>query len=327
MFLSLVSACIFWYITVYSPDKKRRKQLRPIIEHDIYSVNQKLFQIFNLIFSIHNQDKIHSGKLKKKDFYITLQNKCLNETYLYPKKISENYIVIGHSLAVIFEDTEELIDKILNLNKYASTDELILLEQIRKKLKTYRIDEKSVNNSAISKSGYPVVSNLGYMHQNMFKLYNLYQDIQKIIFMCSEYEYREILLHKVQYLYYSDDFKGCKKAIKKGRDKYNNTSSFLDSYDILCDYNLKKNNYQKIDKYFKKRYHNGSLVSSRSFVKVLKNDLIIEKIITKYYSDNEIKYCMDTIDKESKLNDKVLKVNIQIADYFDSLSPAPLYRE
>ena len=311
----------------YYPSHKKKKKLRPIIEYDIYSINSGLFRIFDMVFRYRKnspsyyQSKIHSGKLKEKDFYIALQNKCLNKTYLYPKEIASNYLVIGESLVEQYINIEALIDKILNLNEYAHPDELILLEQIRKQLKTYSLSEKRVNKSAIDiingQEHSAVVSNLGYMRKNMYELYLLYQEIQKIIFLHSKYMNRNIIINKIQFLYYSDNFKDCKKVIKQGRGKYESTTSLFDYYELLCDFRLKKTDYRKVEKVLAKRYYDGSLVSSRAFIKVLKEDPKIFKLIEKFYSEKEINYCLETIEQEDKQKDLFLEQNIEISKFFE----------
>ena len=324
---SLISAYIFWMVFSYYPTYKKKKKLRPIIEYDIYSINYGLFQIFETVFRHQDfsvsyyQSQIRSGKLKEEDFNIALQNKCLNKTYLYPKEVASSYLVIGESLVEQYKKIEELIDKVMNLNEYASSDELILLEQVRKLLKTYSLNEKDVNKSAINiingQALSPVVSNLGYMRKNMYELYLLYQELQKMIFIDSSYMNRNILINKVQFLYYSGKFKNCKKVIKKGRGKYENTISLFDFYELLCDFKLGKIDYKKVEKVLGKRYYNGSLVSSRSFIKVLKDDPIIFKLIKKYYSEKEVKDCFDTIEKEDKQKDLFLMQNIEISKFFE----------
>lgn len=50
----------------------------------------------------------------------------------------------------------------------------------------YNLNEKNINENAIyevnDKQMKAVVSNLGYMHQQIFELYNLYKALQKLIF-------------------------------------------------------------------------------------------------------------------------------------------------
>ena len=139
----------------------------------MYCLNQSLFNIFNTILGSNPsfQSEVHSGKLTKKDFYIGLQNKCLNEYDLYDKNVSHNYEIIGLELAENFQKTEELIDKILTFNEFALPYELITLEKIRQKLKTYGINEKRVNLHKLTTFNgqivYPPVSNLYYLYVNI----------------------------------------------------------------------------------------------------------------------------------------------------------------
>lgn len=313
---SLVSALIFWIVFSYYPERKRKKQLRPIIELDIYSINNELFALFDLLFRInlHSaslfQEDIHSGKLKKEDFQIALQNKCLNDTY----KFEQAYFSIGENILSRYKNIEKLIDKIANLNQYADTEELLLLEQIRTNIKMYNLNEKSINEKAVS-----VINsqqNLGYMHQQMFELYNLYKNLQRLIFIKSKYENRNILLHKIQYLFYSDQYTECKKVIKNGKNKYESTINLLEYYDLLCDYNLSKLDYKKVEYILNKKYYNGSLVSIRSFLIELINDKEFYSLLKKLYSQEEIEHLNKILTDERNQKEAFIKINESILNFF-----------
>lgn len=323
---SLVSALIFWIVFSYYPEKKRKKQLRPIIELDIYSVNNELFALFDLLFTInlHSaslfQKDIHSGKLKKEDFQIALQNKCLNDTYKYPPEIEQAYFSVGENILSRYKNIEKLIDKITNLNQYADTEELLLLEQIRSNIKMYNLTEKSINENAVSvingQQMKAVISNLGYMHQQMFELYNLYKNLQRLIFIKSKYENRNILLHKIQYLFYSDQYIECKKVIKNGKNKYESTIDLLEYYDLLCDYNLSKLDYKKVEYILNKKYYNGSLVSIRSFLIELINDKKFYSLLKKLYRQEEIEHLNKILTDERNQKEAFIKINESILNFF-----------
>jgi len=99
--LSIISAVIFWLIFSVFPEKKRRNRIRPKIDLDIYDVYTNLFFVFDLIMRPNNnspsnfQHKIRGNKFQKEDIHLGLQNKCLNELYLYDKKVANALIPIG----------------------------------------------------------------------------------------------------------------------------------------------------------------------------------------------------------------------------------------
>ncbi len=327
LILSIISALIFWIVFSYYPIKKREKRLRPIIELDIYSVQHELFALFDLIFKInlHSaslfQEDIHSGKLEKEDFLIALQNKCLNDTYKYPLEIAPVYLSIGANILSRYDNIENLIGKITNLNQYVYSEELLLLEQIRTNIKMYNLNEKNINENAIyevnDKQMKAVVSNLGYMHQQIFELYNLYKALQKLIFIKTKYENRNIFLHKIQYLFYTEQFKKCKRIIKSGKNKFENTIELMDHYNLLCDYKLSKLDYKKVEIILNKKYYNGSLVSSRSFFKELINDKQFYTILKKIYSEVEIERLHNVLNHEKSQKEAFLKMNKNIKSFFN----------
>lgn len=312
-FLSLLSAFIFWLIFSFLPIYQRKGQLRPIIEYDFYCLSYRLLFLFETVLGDQHffQTDIRSGRLTKKNFYIGLQNKCLNQSDLYDKNVLEHYEVIGLKLVEAFENIENIIGKILVYNKFSSPSELLILEQIRQKLKEYEITEKHV----ISHEGAMcVVSNLYYLYQNMYELYEFYKSIQKIVYN-NNYLDRSVLLNNIQYLYDIGRYKKCKNYIKKHLSTFKNEIVFLSYYDLMCDVKLKKINYNKVEEVLKRRDYDGSLVSMRSFIEVLMQVPKINDLIQKYYSETEIKYCTDTLKKEQEKKDLYIQTNIKISEY------------
>lgn len=315
LILSLISAFIFWFVFSHYPENKRRKKLRPIIEYDFYCLNQSLFSIFNTVFgsNISFQSEVISGKLTKNDIYIALQNKCINEHYLYDSNVSQHYEVIGIKLADNFRISEKIIDKILTYNEFATAAELLILEKIRQKLKTYEITEKRVENDKLT-TVYPPVSNMYYLYQNIYELYELYKIIQNIVYK-NDYIDRGTMFQITQYLYYSGKYKECKKYIKNYKPEFGNANEIFSYYDLMCDYKMNKIDYNKVDNVLSRRDHNGGLVYSRSFIKVLIKDNGIKELIEKHYSKSEIEYCLNTIQQEKKKKEDYISTNKKISEY------------
>jgi hypothetical protein len=324
---SLLSAFIFWIVFSVYPQQKRKNQIRPIVEYDLYCIQNAIFSIFDLLFqgNLHSpsqfQSEIRSGRLEKKDFYITLQNKCINETYLYPDQIKSSYLVIGEELLSRYENIYKLINKVTNYNEYANTDELLLLERIRTNLQTYSLNEKSISSGSTTimngQKFQGVVSNLGYMYQSMYDLYKLYMELQKIIFLQSKYQNRDLLIHKVQFLYYSGQYKKCQKTINQWMTNYPDIESLLSYYSLLCDFKLKKINYGKVKSVLEKKYYNGSLVSSRDLLKELVEDEMVSSLVESLYPKEEIDSMHQEIQKEDIQKKAFLDMNNAIADFFE----------
>ena len=255
--------------------------------------------------------------MKQKDFYVALQNKCLNEHDLYDQNVSKYYEVIGLKLADSFNIAENVINKILVYSEFAKPEELLILEQIRQKLKAYSINEKMVNSHKLSELNgqimYPSVSNLYYLNRNIFELYELFNNIQKIVYKNS-YLDRNALLLNLQYLYYSEQYKECKKFIKNNLKKFNKEKVFLSHYELMCDFMLNKINYKKVEEVLKRNDY-GGLVYCRGTIKVIIEDKNIKKLIEQYYKNEDIEYCLNTIKKENEAKISYIKRNEEISEY------------
>jgi len=331
LLLSIISAIIFWLIFSYIPNKIRYKKIRPIVELYFYHLHNKLFQLFDMILR-HNsfspsfyQDKIYSGTLTEYDFYIGLQNKCLNDTYLYDKFISKYYDVIGEKLLEISKDIENIIEKIINYSEFTKSDELTLLESLRNDLNKYGLlKEKIINEEAGSiinnQRHYPVVSNLYYLRENIYHIYEKYKQIQKIVFEKNSFENRDIAISKVRYFYNTKQYKKCKKFAKKFSKIYTKDRILFKFYEILSEFKLKRKiNYNILELLLKK--YKGNLVSIRSFLKHLLFDEKFQKLLLKYYSDIEISRLKKVIQDEEDKQKQFYERNIQIKNYFEKKDP------
>lgn len=329
--LSLISAVILWCFFSYILNKIRYKKIRPIIELYFYHLHNRLFHLFDMILR-HNsfspsffQDKIYSGTLTEYDFNIGLQNKCLNNTYLYDKFVSKYYDVIGEKLLDIFKDIENIIEKIINYSEFTNSNELTLLESLRNDLNKYSLlKEKTIYKDAgqiiNNQKYYPVVSNLGYIRKNIFQIYEKYKQIQKIVFERNSFENRDIAISKVKYFYNTKQYKKCKKFAKKFSKKYTKDRTLFKFYETLCEFKLKRKiNYNKLDLLLKK--YIGSLISIRSFLKPLLFDEKFQKLLLKYYSDTEISRLKKVIQDEEDKQKQFYKRNIQIKNYFEEKDP------
>ena len=134
---------IFWITFSYIPNRNRRKKLRPVLELDVFQVYNSLFSLFDLIMRHREnspsnyQNNIRGGLLTQTDIELGLQNKCLNESYLFDTNINKHLMVIGEEIFERSNNIDQLINKILNLSQYATAEEIILLEQIRQKIRKY----------------------------------------------------------------------------------------------------------------------------------------------------------------------------------------------
>lgn len=303
--LSVVSAVIFWFAFNLFPEKRRYNKIRPKVDYNMYSIYSNLFHYFDLALT-HNknspsmfQHEIRGGILKKETIILGLQNKSLIN---YPKsgEIPFNYIIIGHSLDDIASRIDIEINRLFSFNTYLKADEILLLEKIRTKLFTY--DYKG--NGLII----PVDRSLSYMSENIFDIYELFLQLQKIIFsskFSSEFE-RNIYLYLIQYYYYSKKYELCKKAIKTNKEKYPGDMDISISYNFLCDYMLNRKDevYKKIESLFSKHI---DLVTYRSFVAPIIKEDRVQELLKKYYSESQINTLANTINHEELQKTMFLK--------------------
>lgn len=327
-FLSIVSAVIFWLVFSYFPEQKKYKSLRPIVELDMYQIYSSLFYLFDLIMSnkypcpSFYQEKIRGGRLSQSDIKLGLQNKCLNESYLFDPKINTLLMPIGDQIFESSKKIEELIDKIFGFNQFSSPQELLLLEKIRQELKKYDFGEQEVKRNAVSIMGtqqlYPSVPVIYYREENFHSLYELFVELQDIVLNKNKYFDRDIFILKIQYLFYSCQYKQCLKHIERHRNIFPNEMSFYQNYFALCEYALgnKSKFYEIVENLYKDRPHNGGLVYSRNFLKDFIEDEKLVNILKKYHTDEEYEYFKATVEKEKEYFVLFVNTNKSLSKYY-----------
>lgn len=315
--LSLISACIFWMFFSYWPEKKRSNKLRPVVEILLFNVYRKIFSIFDTIMrhTEHSpsfyQSDIISGKLSKNDIELGLQNKCLNEHYKYDLNINIYLLIIGQKIQDNINDIDKLLNRILSFDTYATTEELLLLEDIREKIHAY-FNERYINHKCEytinGKIMRPVNPTLSSYKENFYEIYLLFCKLQKIILRKNSTS-RDHFMDKVQWLYYSGEYRLCIKAIKNQADSSEEDLVFYRSYLALSARNLNKMKlfYKYIDKIYSARPYNGSLASSRSTLENVIKDKKVVDILNKYHTSEEITDLWKLVQQE-----KLAKKNLSL---------------
>lgn len=307
--LSIIAAIIFWFAFSYYPERSRKKRIRVKLDLEIYQVYTKIFSLFDTVLRKNNhspsdyQSQIRGGLLNRRDIEIGLQNKCLNETYLYYPEIQNTLLPIGKSLYNSIQKIDRDIDRLFNFSMYLHPDEILLFENIRNKLYTY--DLENHERSSISIIGgmqlKPVNPSLSYMANNFNELYELFKQLQKLVFR-NKFENRNVFVSKVQYHFYSGQYEETIKVIKNNSHKYSKDENFFDWYVFQSLYKLNKlpESYKLLESLFEKKAH---LVSSRSFLKDYLNDKIIQDLLNKYYSVKDLSE-LDKVIKKEELIEK-----------------------
>ena len=326
--LSLISAFVFWLVFSYLPKNKRYKKIRPIVELELVNCLRGIFTIFDLIMSHREhspsdfQSSIRSGMLTKNDIKLGLQNKCLNSSYFYDDQIQSVLLIIGPAIYDYSSQVDYLIDKIISFSEYANAEEILLLEEIRAELRKYDFGEENIKRSARNSINgnyyFPAIPAITYRLDNFYTLYGLFIKLQELVLFKNKYYDRGIFLTSIQYLFYSKSYEKCQKLINAKKAKFKEDNSFYDNYYALCEYHLEKTDkfYQLIDLNYKTRPYNGSLVSSRGFLKDFINDNKVIEILSKYHSVDEINALKNTVKADIDRKESFTKANIALSEYY-----------
>lgn len=328
--LSLLSALIFWLVFSFVPNQTRRSKIRPLVELDIINVRSELFAVFDCImsdrkFSPSNfQSEIRSGLLSAEDIQLGLQNKCLNEHYLYDAEISSKLLIVGRDIFRRSEAIDRLVDKALNFSQFVNPDEIILLERIRENVRRYDFGEKAVEKNPATKiSGnlyLPVVPNISYRKSNFSELYSLYLELQRLIIKHFRYMDRDTAIHNVQYLFGAGKYKECIAYARRCLKFAPNDKMLIWNYIAICLYKIgaKESAYRELYYIYKERPYNGSLVSSRSFLEHFINDTKAVEVLLRTHSTDEFEQLKILLEQERSQREDFLQKNRLLFDYFET---------
>jgi hypothetical protein len=324
--LSIISATIFWSVFSFLPRFIRRNKIRPKLELDMYHIYSKLFFLFDGIMRRNKhspsdfQKEIKGGLLTGDDIKLGLQNKCLNNSYLYDGNVNDFLLVVGENLYDISKSIDETVDRIFNFNSYLSSKEILLLEKIRKNLLVY--DYRDYTRSAITVIGNqqlaPVNPSLSYRTNNIFELYQLFLELQHLIFK-NKYLDRDIFITKVGHFYYSGQYKKCRNEIKKSINKFPEDKNILEFYSLLCDYmsDNKIEAYRKLNIVLKAKPH---LVSERGFLNEILKDEKVDALLHQYYTEEEIGELKKVLAREKSMKERCKSISKWLMDYYDTKS-------
>jgi hypothetical protein len=324
---SLIAALIFWLFFSYLPWRTRSKKLRPIVELALYDVYKRLFSLFDAIMRDHpnspsyHQAEIRSGKLTEEQIGIGLANKCLNESYLYDEKIRDALMLIGRT---IFDESlaiDEVADKIISFNTYASAHEVILVEKIREQVRKYHFGERQMTANAGITIGravlYPVDPTISYRKHNFYEIYQLFCELQDIVLNKLPLD-RDRFIYKMQHLFHSDQYGACRRLIRVNGQKFGSDGALYSGYLALCERALgnTKRFYEIIATTYKLRPYGGSLVSSRSIFKELMEDNKLLEILAQFHSAEEIAALKQSVRDDSERKAAFERASKALSEYF-----------
>lgn len=235
MFLSILSAWIFWAVFSDLPEKRKRASMLPLIQLDMINIRAELFRLFEgaLTFEPSQpssyQSAITAGTLKVEDFKLTLHNKCLNDKYMYDE-CKGLLVSFGPEMYSRFKSIERLIDKLLGLLPYTSMEQVHLLERIRTTIRVYYHDgmlEQEPSGKVGKDRWFPQNPTLFYRAKNFHELYTHFLELQDLLLKEPKYHSPMLYTIKMIYLLKSGQHQACIDFIHdtwdKTEDSFNRT--------------------------------------------------------------------------------------------------------
>lgn len=325
--LSIIAALVFWLVFSYLPEQKRRKKLRPIVDLALFDAYKQLFSMFDLIMRHSNnspsfyQSEIRAGKLSKNDIALGLKNKCINESYRYDPHVRDGFLVIGQEILDRTLELDELANKVLSFHTYATAEELLLLEEIREKIRVYHFGERHRNKSCETIFNgqvlRPVDPSISYRQQNFYEIYLLFCKLQSLVLNKKPID-RDRFIYKMQSLYYSGQYHLCIKLIRSEGHRFEKDSTLYRSYWALSERGIgnMQEFYKIIEETYKLRPYSGSLVSSRSTFKDLLGDNKLMEILAQFHSSEEISALRRSVQHDKKHKEAFVHTNQALEKYF-----------
>lgn len=327
LLLSLASALVFWLAFSYIPERARRNKLRPVVDHALADAYSLLFSMFDLILghSKHQpsfyQPDIRSGHLPEEAILLGLRNKCLNESYKYDPVIRDSLLVIGHDLLDKSLALDALASKILGFHTYATAQEILLLEQIRTKIREYDFNAKRVGASCETLIGglsyRPIDPSLAYRHRNFCELYGLFCTLQCVVARTTP-KTRDQLIFVLQALYYSGQYKSVRRLVWSAGKWLNGDMTLCNIYLALSERGLGhvQRFYSMIAMIYRSRPYGGSLVASRSLLKDIMDDNELVTILSQSHSAEEVEALMLAVHHERHAKLAFEHANRQLGEYY-----------
>ena len=313
--LSLVAAIIFWIFFSYIPDRSRKQKIIPKTELDRYILYNYLGDYFDLVMrqvdfnSSLYQSKISSGELTKEEIELGLQNKCLNEKFIYEKEVASSLYPIGRALYELTRKINTKIEKILNFHFYIKPREIILLMEINDLLNTSDIvnyDKDAVTPYRTLKA-LPLNPSLSYMTNNIYKLYQSYIILMEFVHDSEIYKSKYTPFPEIEEYYIKKEYKKGTKLINKYLEKSNAIIRiYLETYLFLFNTKIKNTKEEDTEKsYLKLEKILAKDPSLHGFViKELASDPKALKLMEKYFSIPSVEQRLSSFNtKEQKIKE------------------------
>lgn len=313
--LSILAGFIFWIIFQVLPSFKRKRKLRPKIEKDLIHISSRLHHMFDLVMTHRENnasnfhEEIIDNNLTKDLINLGLQNKALNETYLFDQ--FSNNLVIGDKLFDYVDTIDIKIDRIFNFSDQLSANEILVLEEIHQALNVYDFSNfnepyRSISNGVVFTPKDPT---LAFLTPFLYDIYVLCDKLNRII-SSSCLDSRDILLNKIYYLKSKNKHKDVIRLINQKKKLYKEDEIFLEWIVFDTMYLINKNKaYKMLEKLVKNTPH---LVYYRGQIKNFINDNNAIKIIKENSAQNNYQTLFAEIEREENIKKSFIKINTLI---------------
>lgn len=314
-----MAGLIFWLIFSFLPDRKRKRSFAAGISNDLFILNNQLFEYFDFFLRFQEnspsyfQDKIHSSSLTEEDLNIALQNKIINQAYLQEIPAPRQVVIVGNKLTTMVAEINKIIDRLYAFNYFLSSQEVSLLRNIHEKIHRY-MPYIQLDNNANRVPPFPVDLSLAFMTRVLLDLQDNFRDLRKIIFKKEWIESNQVV-QKIQWLFYSGNYKYCIKECNSWIDKFPFDSSLQYAYLIRCNFFMKRNNvaYALLAKFLD---NHNDIVSYRNNLYPLLSDPIVCDLISKKATYERLQEMKNIVENENLIMKKSVSSNTELKTFY-----------
>ena len=316
---SIVAGLIFWLIFSFLPDRNRKKSFGIGINNDLFTLNNQIFGYFDFFLRFQEnspscfQDKIHSSSLTEEDLNTTLQNKIISKVYLQEIPDSRQMLVVGNKLISMVAEIDKTIDRLFSFNYFLSSREVMLLRNIHENIHRY-MPYIQLDSNIHRTPPFPVDLSLAFMTRVLLDLQDNFRNLRKIIFNTARTESDQVI-QKIQWQFYSGNYKYCIKECNIWINKFPFDSSLQSMYLIRCNFFLHRKNvaYTLLSKFLE---NNNDIVAHRTNLYPLLSDPIVCELISKKTSYKRLQEMKIMVENENLITKKFISSNMELKSYY-----------
>lgn len=319
LLLSVMAAYIFYLFFTVLPFKRKKNKILPLMNVELYLLNVNLSQMFGeamrptlLNYSGKYSSIIVGGGLTEDMLNRALHGRCLNGSVLTSPRLPVRLVPIGPMFIHIIEEAEAVINRAQQYDQFILPEEMILLEEIRHKLK-----EVILNRDA----SHDIVVNCDYLSGWLYPLYQLYMRLQQSVYSQKRGS-RDWSIGKGVYLYSMGDFKSCIRFCGVARKNYPDDYKVFTLLLLQCEFAL--GHLKRFRNHLKDALSSNSLydpMSGRGLISLIKDDAEAMKMLEDSFGIDKVRAALAELDRErgcaeefERSIDKLVIIFKEIAD-------------